>query len=69
MKAASTHVYNSDKPLDEGSSWLSFYGVTTAAPNLRRVTVDGSSNSDNWLKVTINPGSSQVLSWTRVPLK
>ncbi|MDX6345564.1 MAG: hypothetical protein QOF84_354 [Streptomyces sp.] len=62
-----SHVYNSDKPLDTGSTWLSFYGVTTAVPNLSRVTVDGSSNADDWLKVTIDPSSKQVLSWTRVP--
>jgi hypothetical protein len=62
-----SHVYNSDKPLDAGSKWLSFYGVTTAAPNLTRVTVDGSTNVNNWLKVTVNPKGKQVLSWTRVP--
>ncbi|MCQ8192738.1 metallophosphoesterase [Streptomyces rugosispiralis] len=62
-----SHVYNSDKPLDGGSKWLSFYGVGNPAPNLSRVTVDGSSNADNWLKVTVKPGSKQVLSWTRVP--
>jgi hypothetical protein len=62
-----SHVYNSDKPLDTGSTWLSFYGVTTAVPNLSRVTVDGSSNANDWLKVTIDPSSKQVLSWTRVP--
>ncbi|MDF3300164.1 metallophosphoesterase [Streptomyces tropicalis] len=62
-----SHVYNSDKPLDTGSKWLSFYGVKTAAPNLTRVTIDGSTNVDDWLKVTVDPGSKQVLSWTRVP--
>ncbi|MFI6931999.1 hypothetical protein [Streptomyces sp. NPDC050287] len=62
-----SHVYNSDKPLADGSQWLSFYGVTTAAPNLSRITVDGSNNATDWLKVTISPGSQQVLSWTRVP--
>ncbi|MFF4758286.1 metallophosphoesterase [Streptomyces sp. NPDC001292] len=62
-----SHVYNSDKPLDTGSRWLSFYGVKSVAPNLHRVTVDGSTDVGNWLKVTIDPGSKQVLSWTRVP--
>ena len=28
-----SHVYNSDKPLEQGSKWLSFYGVDTAAPS------------------------------------
>jgi hypothetical protein len=62
-----SHVYNSDKPLAEGSKWLSFYGLKTTAPNLSRITIDGSSNATDWLKVTIAPGSKQVLSWTRVP--
>ncbi|MFE7211539.1 metallophosphoesterase [Streptomyces sp. NPDC057611] len=62
-----SHVYNSDKPLDTGSQWLPFYGVKTVAPNLHRVTIDGSTDVRNWLKVTIDPGSKHVLSWTRVP--
>lgn len=62
-----SHAYNSDKPLDTGSTWLSFYGIKAAAPNLSRVTVDGSSNGTNYLKVTVHPGSEQVLTWTRVP--
>ncbi|MCW2939620.1 MAG: hypothetical protein JWN00_2605 [Actinomycetia bacterium] len=62
-----SHVYNSDKPLDNGSTWNTFYGNTIAAPNLTRVTIDGSTGVNNWLKVTINPKSEQVLSWTRVP--
>ncbi|MGX4687682.1 metallophosphoesterase [Streptomyces sp. JNUCC 63] len=62
-----SHVYNSDKPLDTGSKWLSFYGVKTVAPNLNRVTVDGSTKVANWLKVTVDPGRKQALSWTRVP--
>jgi hypothetical protein len=64
-----SHVYNSDKPLDSGSKWNSFYGNTIAAPNLTRVTIDGSTGVNNWLKVTINPKSKQVLSWTQVPFK
>jgi hypothetical protein len=62
-----SHVYNSDKPLADGSKWLSFYDVKTTAPNLSRITIDGSNNATNWLKVTVDPGSKQVLRWTRVP--
>jgi hypothetical protein len=63
-----SHVYNQDHPLAAGSSWLSFYGQTTAAANLTRVTVDGSSNAQDWLKVTANPkGSASVLSFERIP--
>ena len=63
-----SHVYNTDKPLAEGSTWLTTYAVHGSADNLIRVTVDGSSNNKDWLKVTVNkPGASSLLSWTRVP--
>jgi hypothetical protein len=62
-----SHVYNDDKPLAAGSTWLSFYGVDTVAPNLTRVTIDGSTGVNNYLRVTVDPHSPEVLSWTRVP--
>ncbi|MGJ0118488.1 hypothetical protein ACQ7HM_04700 [Williamsia sp. MIQD14] len=63
-----SHVYNSDTPLATGSKWLSFYGVTGAADNLTRVTVDGSSNNKDYLRVSISaPSDPKVLNWTRVP--
>lgn len=62
-----SHVYNSDRPLAAGSPWLDLYGVHQTAANLQRITVDGSSNNNDYLKVTISPRKRQVLSWTRVP--
>jgi len=62
-----SHVYNDDQPLATGSTWLSFYGVDTVAPNLTRVTIDGSTGVSNYLRVTVDPHSPEVLSWTRVP--
>jgi len=63
-----SHIYNSDFPLAPGSPWLTTYGVTGAAANLERITVDGSNNNKDWLHVTINrPGAELVLSWERVP--
>jgi hypothetical protein len=62
-----SHVYNSDQPLTAGSKWLSFYGVTEPVNNLARVTVDGSTGANNYLRVTIDPHNPAVLSWTRVP--
>ncbi|MEP7113377.1 MAG: hypothetical protein ABI862_08940 [Ilumatobacteraceae bacterium] len=41
--------------------------VTTAPPNLTRVTVDGSTGVNDWLKVTIDVSNPNVLSWTKVP--
>ena len=62
-----SHVYNSDRPLAAGSPWLDLYGVERAAPNLERITVDGSHNNDDYLRVTITPRKRQVLTWSRVP--
>ncbi|MBT8162774.1 MULTISPECIES: hypothetical protein [Arthrobacter] len=63
-----SHVFNEDYPLAAGSPWLSFYGQSTAVKNLTRVTVDGSNNAKDWLKVTVNPeGSANVMSFDRVP--
>lgn len=62
-----SHVYTSDKPLADGSTWLSFYGVDASVPNLSRVTVDGSTGVSDYLRVTVDPHTPDVLSWTRVP--
>jgi calcineurin-like phosphoesterase family protein len=62
-----SHVYNSDKPLGAGSPWLQLYGVTSPVANLSRVTVDGSTGVNNYLRVTIDPRNKDVLTWTRVP--
>ena len=63
-----SHVYNDDRPLAARSPWVDFYGVDRPAPNLRRVTVDGSDNNADYLKVTINQRKrGGVLSWTQVP--
>lgn len=67
-----SHKYNDDHPLAPGSVWLQRYGLTTPAPRLHRITVDGSDAADDYLKVTVDPkakkGSQDVLSYVRVPL-
>jgi hypothetical protein len=62
-----SHVYNSDQPLAAGSKWLTLYGVAKPVSNLSRITVDGSTGVNNYLRVTIDPRNHNVLSWTRVP--
>jgi hypothetical protein len=65
-----SHAYNTDQPLAAGSAWLTTYatyGVHGSTDNLTRVTVDGSGNNFDWLKVTVHDRGSQVLTWTRVP--
>jgi hypothetical protein len=62
-----SHAYNSDRPLAQGSSWLSTYDVRGTADNLTRVTVDGSSNNQDYLRVTVGGPGRSLLSWQRVP--
>jgi hypothetical protein len=63
-----SHIYNTDRPLASGSPWLTTYGVSGSADNLTRVTVDGSSNNKDYLRMTIDKlGSADLLSWVRVP--
>lgn len=63
-----SHVYNQDHPLAAGSPWLDFYGQDAAAKNLTRVTVDGSDNAKDWLKVTaIRAGAPGALTFERIP--
>jgi hypothetical protein len=62
-----SHVYNVDKPLATGSSWLSFYGVSGAADALTRVTVNGSSLGEKgWLKITTH-STGTPLTWETIP--
>ncbi len=62
-----SHVYTGDYPLAAGSRWLSFYGLTEPVGNLNRITVDGSANADNYLRVTTTTNRRQPLTWQRVP--
>src|SRR5581483_3160553 len=62
-----SHVFNADHPLAAGSKWLSFYGVNQPLSNLTRITVDGSSNANDYLRVTVNRRGTDVLSWVKVP--
>ena len=62
-----SHVYNAGNPLAAGSKWLTLYGVDASVPNLTRVTVDGSTGVDNYLRVTVHERSRDVLTWTKVP--
>ena len=62
-----SHVFHVDQPLAAGSSWLAFYGITQPTTNLTRITVDGSSNANDYLRVTVNHRGPQALTWTKVP--
>ncbi|MFY9488291.1 MAG: hypothetical protein WAP35_06305 [Solirubrobacterales bacterium] len=60
-----SHEYVADQPLASGSP---MHGVTTAAPNVWRVVVQGASSVPHeWLRVQIDPLSKAVFTWKRVP--
>lgn len=62
-----SHVYHVDRPLEPGSRWLDFYEAEGSAANLTRVTVDGSSNNEDWLKVQVHQRGDELLTWDQVP--
>ncbi len=62
-----THTYAKDKPLTN-SKWLSFYGISGAASNLTRVTVEGEGSVDEYVRVNV-VSTSEVLQIQRVLYK
>lgn len=62
-----SHVYNQGHPLAVGSPWLAFHGVRAAATNLTRITVEGSTAVDEWLKVTVDKHNPAVLTIQPIP--
>jgi hypothetical protein len=61
-----SHVFNTDQPLAAGSRWLS-YGVAGSADSLNRVTVDGSTGVNDYLRVSVRPSTASVLTVEKVP--
>ena len=59
-----THQYLTDKPLAAGSPEN---GVTTTAPNVTRVVVEGETAAE-WLRLRVNPGAKAFFSWKRMPV-
>lgn len=71
-----SHEYNADDPLAAGSPWVEAYGVEPVE-NLRRVTVEGDADSNEWTRFSVAPmnagkgrhADQDLLSWERVPYK
>ena len=59
-----SHRFTVDRPLATGSA---LHGVTTAAPNLTRVIVEGETIGE-WLKLRIDPNAAELFTWTRMPV-
>ena len=61
-----SHVYGSDTPLaDPAATNNTIYGVASAVPNLTRVTIDGSGNANDYLRLHVDAGTPGVFSWER----
>ena len=64
-----SHVWRVDTPFTPGASQFPMYLNTPAAPNVRRLVVDGSSSPTSYTRLTINPAkNAQLFTLTRVPL-
>jgi PKD repeat protein len=62
-----SHLYESDQPLaDPASATGVMHPVGFPVPNLTRITVDGSTNFHDWVKLVVDPSTPAVFSWTRV---
>jgi Calcineurin-like phosphoesterase len=60
-----SHVFLVDHPLANGSP---VHGVTTKAPNVTRIVVEGSTSVPHeWLRLHVDPDSKSVFSWENVP--
>jgi hypothetical protein len=62
-----SHTFRSDNPL-ASAKWLSFYGITKAAPNFSRITVQGGSAVNEWLRATVVNDAS-VLRMERIAFR
>jgi hypothetical protein len=61
-----SHIYGSDTPLaNPAATNNTIYGVASAVPNLTRVTIDGSGDANDYLRLHIDAGTPGVFSWER----
>jgi hypothetical protein len=62
-----THVFRVERPFADPLSLSSMLHETEAAPNLTRITVQGALEAPReWLRVTVDPRTTEVFSWRNV---
>jgi hypothetical protein len=64
-----SHQFTDDHPLAASAPAVnkSIYGISQPVPNLHRITVNGSTTPcHEWLKLTIDPSSSEIFSYETV---
>ncbi|MGJ0510486.1 MAG: hypothetical protein ACR652_25855 [Methylocystis sp.] len=63
-----SHVFKADRPLADPQSASGQVHKVPATPNLQRIVVQGSTTAPaEWLRLTLDPTSRDVFSWTNVP--
>ncbi|HSQ81875.1 MAG TPA: hypothetical protein VLU54_12215 [Casimicrobiaceae bacterium] len=62
-----SHQFEVDQPLADPTTALGLIHDTQAVPNLTCITVQGANNEPReWLRVAIDPRTSQVFTWQNV---
>jgi hypothetical protein len=62
-----SHLFEADHPLaDPSAAAYGYHPIAAPVPNLTRITVDGSTNFHDWVKLVIDPTTPDVFSFTRV---
>ena len=57
---------------NDAITWTTVYATTTSdggTDNLTRITVDGSSNNTDWLKVEVHRSGPEVVTWEQIPYR
>jgi hypothetical protein len=64
-----SHVFEADHPMsDPSTAQNQVYGLDEPVNNLTRITVNGSTTPcHQWLKMSFNPKSDAIFTWTREP--
>ncbi len=63
-----SHAYEADRPLaDPAAVNNRIYGISQGVPNLQRITVDGSSNAEDYLKLHVDRKDPAAFRFERVP--
>jgi hypothetical protein len=63
-----SHVYESDNPMSSSDPLYPIHPLGFDVPNFSRLTVHGKTEPMEWVKLTVDPASPQVFSWSRVTL-
>ena len=64
-----SHAFVDDRPLSAAAPVYqkTMYGLTSSVPNLRRITINGSTTPcHEWLKLSIDPRADGIFSYERV---